>query len=553
MTELVRIPATWPFRPPAAHADWDALGRLARGNPEDELSLLMEEAGRWDVRRKGPDGTPVLVHVLQGWGRQHNPFPHTKPPFARLPIPGEAPWTGTGNVAPWTLPAALLVARGADPFEVDAQGASGFSTAVAMGASALCQQMLRLPHAPQPAQWPHGSGGRTILQAAANGFSGTLQVLLDAGANPDVRDGAGRTPLMHTSLRNAEALLKAGANPLAADDAGLTCLEHWAIHESQATFRGSGKPYDRVGFWEHLLKTSVREPAQAPRAFLAALFFGHADLVRAVPLKPRRPQWIHTPGPFGLNAIEWGLVGSLLWAGGKRCLVDTLDPSDWPPDTQDLAQVVRSMRSRTLNPASRPTDNGCPEAALRRLAQVWVAAGLPREPWLFMLYEVIQWPKWTSSVIPVALDACARKIVPLLQAHPTPGSDGTHIPLSEMGQQVEAMGHVFRTQTTDAVAALEVPRMQLWGQALSQDDVVSRNNMGTPQPLVPLPHAWAGSPEAQQLAQEWPLIRGMLVHHLSGDKINGRTQEALALGDAATLMVTVPGGEDPAAARRHRM
>ena len=66
--------------------------------------------------------------------------------------------------------------------------------------------------------------GTALHSAASRLQSDVVRILLDAGANPDVRQSAGWTPLhaaaMNGDLASTEALLGAGADPAAENDEG---------------------------------------------------------------------------------------------------------------------------------------------------------------------------------------------------------------------------------------------------------------------------------------------------------------------------------------------
>ena len=89
-------------------------------------------------------------------------------------------------------------------------------------------------------------GGLTPLHLAArNENSAVIQALIDAGADPKVRDESGRTPLHRATTQNEnlaviQALIDAGADPKVRDAAGKTPLHEeasWRINNNPAVIQ----------------------------------------------------------------------------------------------------------------------------------------------------------------------------------------------------------------------------------------------------------------------------------------------------------------------------
>lgn len=75
-------------------------------------------------------------------------------------------------------------------------------------------------------------GTRALHAAAFGRFASSVRCLLNAGANPDVTNSAGSTPLMlaNNSSEVVAELLKGGANPAFANGTGTTALHMFAFN-----------------------------------------------------------------------------------------------------------------------------------------------------------------------------------------------------------------------------------------------------------------------------------------------------------------------------------
>ena len=80
------------------------------------------------------------------------------------------------------------------------------------------------------------SGATALMAAAEAGHADAVELLLDAGADPDIRRDGGLTALMFAaasgSLRAVTSLLDAGADPAARDASGRSALEHAGSDEA---------------------------------------------------------------------------------------------------------------------------------------------------------------------------------------------------------------------------------------------------------------------------------------------------------------------------------
>ncbi len=334
---LIRLP-DWPaFSPAPKNEHWADFQRLARSSIDvhhAELQLLMARVQEADPALKGPDGTPLLMVLMQGWQKIWFTYVGAyadKGPLARLPNFGEASWDLQGEIQSWELPAALLIARGARPFEEDLRGVRPWDVAVQNGAAALVDQMLRHPDCPRvdgAVDWsalsvrplPPEEGRNWSRRGQAQDASHPLQwaiqtqqehltrVLARAGAYDAQRTSLFSVPVHATSPSNGPELVRAlvdgGASPLAVREDGLVPLEAWALD-------GALSPGLREA-WTDAVVGHAPEEAQ-PRAVAAALFANATDVLPRLQNKPRGRTWLTAPcpAPEGLSWTEWAALGVL--------------------------------------------------------------------------------------------------------------------------------------------------------------------------------------------------------------------------------------------------
>ncbi|KAF4826810.1 Cytochrome P450 monooygenase 1 [Colletotrichum tropicale] len=141
--------------------------------------------------------------------------------------------------------------------------------------------------------------GKTPLMLAVRESPTATRTLLDEGAEPDKRDGNGRTALMHYFLSgfNGRAtstlnyLLQAGSDSLAADSSGRTVLGYWArrVTNKQLSYLYPGTNSYNKAF--HALATfgslserdiMVRELAKEGMPLVVAARLGNAQLCWAL-------------------------------------------------------------------------------------------------------------------------------------------------------------------------------------------------------------------------------------------------------------------------------
>ena len=132
----------------------------------------------------------------------------------------------------------VLLAAGAD---VNARSRYG-STALHRAARASAEELFRLNHLALIHQQQESGVVPKVPDPDGSSLV-TLRVLLESGAEPNVRDSSGRTPLMEAALGGGvdavELLLARGADPSICDADGTTALVHLV------RVRSAGGPYSR--------------------------------------------------------------------------------------------------------------------------------------------------------------------------------------------------------------------------------------------------------------------------------------------------------------------
>lgn len=244
----VFLPPSWGFElgPESMGKRLTTLAR-APNRFKKELWVLLEAARLCDLQLRGPKGRGALHAVLLNWGdiegnKKSHPFPAADQ-LARLPLPGDAPWDGTGSAEGWELPAATLIQRGADPFQADNQGVRPWDLALSCkGTRAVLLQMVRAggPHWSQ-----HLTTDNWVTLVEQHRFE-LIDFLVSLGARTTARIGRkqDRTLLYHLSGRGitkqpyqryptqqnvgqtVRALVGAGVDPLHTDRRGQTALEY---------------------------------------------------------------------------------------------------------------------------------------------------------------------------------------------------------------------------------------------------------------------------------------------------------------------------------------
>jgi len=519
MSAPVFIPDSWKAHidPVSAHSVvWAAAGRLARADArtaKTELAPLLDLVDTLDPALKGADGTPLLVHLLSNWDEHFaddyggddpwwsiHALSGATPSRAQLPLPGEPAWDGAGAVEPWELPAALLIARGADPFERGPDGRSGFGMAIQVNAMALLTLMLRHPRCPPPAHWPSVQApserdNRAVLApplVAAVGHhpkAGAFSLLVahaDAHALM-ARDIEGNTALHHAVRCDRSSMTRE-----------LLALATRFHVEPWWTENHTGRLPVEAFHATHLdrpvrLCWSLMEqdpsPLRRARARAAAAYLG-------MPLA----EWPSSAAlltderaPGGASLLEWALTGNL----ARRCstgrceqdtLVELLRAASWPPETREEAQW--------LLPSS---EEGRSVEALGRLKTRALALGYDPDDWVLILAELVQSPKTLLS--PGVWAFCVGtmgKCVEAAVAKKSEASAGFVNPSPLAAPVLACLENVPPPSTETALAACIY--------ALSMTLRLNRAARAPAQWPLPEP-GWSTTLEGQRVCRLWPHIR----------------------------------------------
>jgi hypothetical protein len=200
--------------------------------PTFDVSRPAANDSRWKIPAFGTVGAALLAALLFA-PRYWENAPPAQVSMAPAPAPASAPasapkmeeakpYAAPSNTAPTQADRKSAKSAGAPPAPAARQGLSEPSARAAeRGALSMsADRAERADSALKPATLQSAVGQGDVAQAAS---------LLDQGAVIDVRDEAGRTPLMlavtQGRLEIVRLLLARGADPNAADNAGRTPLQ----------------------------------------------------------------------------------------------------------------------------------------------------------------------------------------------------------------------------------------------------------------------------------------------------------------------------------------
>jgi ankyrin repeat protein len=129
-----------------------------------------------------------------------------------------------------------LLEAGADPNAATITGATVLMMAASNGANRVVQRLLELGVEINARDSRFGS--TALTWAVGRNHVQTVETLLRAGADPNIGDNAGRTPLMLSATRGnvdiVNLLLQAGAKIDAKDSGGNSVMD-WAMHNKRGT------------------------------------------------------------------------------------------------------------------------------------------------------------------------------------------------------------------------------------------------------------------------------------------------------------------------------
>ena len=128
------------------------------------------------------------------------------------------------RIALWTTTAVAIAASAAVVLRLEWPDANQLAGTAARGDVAGVRLGLRLgidPNEPSTSGWDHAPGPTPLTAAARFGRVDVVRLLLDEGADPDLRDGGAESPhatplataAMHGQLEVCRVLLEAGADP----------------------------------------------------------------------------------------------------------------------------------------------------------------------------------------------------------------------------------------------------------------------------------------------------------------------------------------------------
>ena len=181
-----------------------------------------------------------------------------------------------------------------------------------------------------------------LTVATWNGHEACIATLIAAGADPNVADNRGNTPLHRVALGGYKAcvaaLIAAGADPNAVNDDGYTSL-HWAVYNNHEACVAA---LVAAGADPNIVNNHRRTPLQV------AVRKGHRECAKLIA--------VHVLAERALTDDEWGLVPPGSDVGHLLPVVMTRDGRDaaaklvarLPKEKQKVLETAAMCLSRVV-------------------------------------------------------------------------------------------------------------------------------------------------------------------------------------------------------------
>lgn len=536
------IPPSWGEFKPSESLSLHRVATLARRgekNLRDELNALLETAEHPHLQPESrtEDGATALGLACSGWedtirdtealwGQTSQRYRNHQLPVARFPLPNQGKWDGSGLAAPWELPAAALIARGADPF-APSKKVMPWRAAWDNGWPALVLLMLRCPTRPSWEKLAEPGLGVPLLHAAVQRHEALAfrmtDALLQGGFPVDHRNSWGKTALMEARDTNGlktqvvHQLLDAGADPLARDNSGVCVAEEWCRGDSAVSF-------EEKKAWRRSVLSRAADGASQQEAVLQAATVGW------LPLVPRAWRQAQT-AEERQRARHYALLHSL--ACTHEAPLKGLSEEGWWEEANDAERGARDLIAWT---------GATPYAG--KASPMWSTEPINGEHWVQALELLAPAAgrsnyKWTMALIhwlaPATHNAALRRALwphlgnaclDLIANNPTP-RDPLHLLMTQLTQWLpadpeEAQRQVVAEGCGDPVTVAHL--LQVWAAvggrrleeapAAARDALLAQPGWSHAEPGQALQRAIAQeerNPGIQFVPEEWVGLRAAVL------------------------------------------